>query len=103
MNMAEVYAELKHVKKRDEELSFRANKTYDYLGQLDLLSPKDAQKLYKELDALKVPRLKPLHMAKIIDLLPKTVDELKIILQGYTLTINKDNSKRIIDTVVKFI
>ena len=34
---------------------------------------------------------------------PKTIDELKVILQGYTITVNNENIKKIADTVNKFI
>lgn len=100
--MAEVFEELKRIKKQDKELSFRANKTYEYLQQMDLLSVKDVEKFSKDLESLKVPRLKDIHITKIIDMMPASVEELKIILQGYTLTVNNDNCKKIVDTIKKF-
>ena len=38
----------------------------------------------------------------IADIIPETVDDLKMILQGYTLTVTNDNLKKIVDVTSKF-
>ncbi len=103
MTMAETRKALEDMKKRDGELNFRANKTYDYLLQFALLDRKHAEELYKKIDALNVPRLKPEHIVKIVDLLPSSVDDLNVILQGYTITINNENKKKIVAAVSDFL
>ncbi|RMF05410.1 hypothetical protein D6764_04790 [Candidatus Woesearchaeota archaeon] len=99
MNMVEVKAELSKIKKRDEELNFRANKTEEYLQQLHLPSKAKAKELYEKLVALEIPRMKDVHIHKIIDILPRTVQDLKVVLQGYTLTVKQDNQKKIVDVI----
>ena len=52
---------------------------------------------------LKVPRLKDQHIAKIIDILPTTLEDLRMVLKAYPITVNNENLKKIADTVNKFI
>jgi len=81
INIVELREELNKIKKRDKELGFRTNKAIDYLNDFVTLKPEEAKKLYDEIVKLNVPRLKDVHVHKIIDLMPSTVDELKVILQ----------------------
>ena len=101
LGMGDLKKEIEKIKKRDKELNFRALRTEEYLQHFTIL--KDLDELFKKIESLKVPRLKEQHIIKIIDILPKTVDELKVILQGYTITVNNENLKKIVDTVDKFI
>ena len=103
ITIAELRDHLKKIKKRDEELSVRAAKTEEYLNNFVILKPKDAEALEEELLKLEVPRLKEVHVKKILDLLPASVEELKVILQGYTLTVNKENMEKMISTLKKYI
>ena len=103
MNLSQVKNELTKIEKRDGELNFRANKTIEHLNQLHVLPIKKAKDLESKLVALDIPRLKDIHIYKIIDLLPKTLEDLKILLQGYTLTVKQDNQKKIISTVKEFL
>ncbi len=95
--------EIKQIKKRDNELGIRSGKTEEYVNQFIQLTQKDADALEEELNKLEIPRLKDVHIKKILDILPESVKELKIILQGYTLTVNKENMEKIIKTVKKYI
>ncbi len=100
ISMGDLKKEIEKIKKRDKELNFRALRTEEYLQHFTIL--KDLDDLSKKLESLKIPRLREQHIVKIIDILPKTVDELKVILQGYTITVNNENLKKIVDTVNKF-
>jgi DNA-directed RNA polymerase subunit F len=102
ITMAELKEELKNVKKRDNALNFRAEKTEEYLNQFVQLKEKDAKDLFSKIDELKIPRLKEDHIVKLIDILPSTLDEVKLVLQGYTITVSKDNLKRIADVIQEF-
>jgi len=101
ISMHELKKELEKIKKRDKELNFRAAKTEEYLQQITTL--KKSGELYKKIVKLNIPRLRDQHIKKIIDILPATVKDLKVVLQGYTLTINNENAKKIVDVVNKFI
>lgn len=102
ITLAELKAELNTIQKRDGEPSFRAGKTIDYINQLKPITKTAAQELTKKIDDLEIPRLKPEHITKIIDILPTTPDEVKVILQGYALTVTKENLTKIVDTVKEY-
>jgi len=99
VSMADMKDYLENVKKNEKELNFRSNKTYDYISQFSTLDKKKADELKQKLEKLNIPRLKDVHIIKIIDLMPMSVDDLKSILLSYTITINNENLKKIIDVV----
>ena len=92
--------EIEKVKKRDNELNFRAQRTEEYLQQAATL--KNSDELFDKLMKLNIPRLKEQHVHKIIDVNPTTLNELKIILQSYTITVNNESMKKIVDTINEF-
>lgn len=94
VSLAQMKEEIEKIKQRDTTLGFRAAKTEEYLSYFSL-DAKKAEELTKKIEALEIPRLKVEHVMKIVDLCPTTVEELKLILQAYTLTITQDNVKRI--------
>lgn len=93
--------ELSKIKKRDKELNFRAQKTEEHLEQAAI--HKGAQELFDKITNLNISRLREQHIHKIIDILPTTVKDLKVILQGYTVSVSSDNMKKIVDTVNGFL
>ena len=100
IDTSQLRKELEKIRKRDNELNFRAQRTEEYLQQVAAL--KNADDLFDKLMKLNIPRLKEQHVHKIIDLMPATVSELKVVLQGYTLTVNNDAMKKIVDTISEF-
>ncbi len=100
-SMFEVKQELEKIKKRDNELNFRAEKTQEYLNVFVKLKKQEYEALLNDLKALNIPRLKDNHIFKIIDILPKTPEEVKTVIQAYSITVNNDNIKKIADVVSK--
>src|SRR3989344_2506230 len=96
----ELKEELEKIKKRDKELNFRAVKTEEYLNQVASL--KKAPELHEKLAKLNIPRLKENHIKKIMDIMPQTVNDLKVVLQGYTVTVNNESMKKIVDIISQF-
>jgi len=103
LSLAELKDTLEKVEKRDEELSFRANRVKDYLSHFDSLKLKDAGELKEELEKLDIPRLKEKIIIKIIDLLPDNNDDLRIITSGENLTITPENMEKIVKTVKEYV
>ncbi|MDI3544195.1 MAG: DNA-directed polymerase subunit [Candidatus Woesearchaeota archaeon] len=99
----ELKNELEKIKEQDKELNFRANRTLEYLHEVSKISFEDGNKLKKALIDLNIPRMKDVVICKIVDLLPKTEDELKSIIQVYSITISKNNMKEILKTVSEYI
>lgn len=102
LSLFEVRAALEKIKARDKELGFRALKTEDYLTQFVKLSEKQAAELEKKFSSLNIPRLKDLHIKKIVSILPRTLEDLKVVLQGYTLTLKDDALNKIMGVLHEF-
>lgn len=95
IHLSELKNELSKVQKRDEELSFRGGKTMEYLNECDTLAIKKAEELFKKIQDLDVPRLQDSHIIKIINTLPVTGKEVQCVLQGYTVSVTKENQEKI--------
>lgn len=94
--------EIDKIKKRDKELGIRTSKTEDFLNAFAGMSAAKGKQLFDKLSKLSIPRLKENHIYKIIDLMPSSVDDLKLVLSGYSISISNDNAKKIVDTVAGF-
>ena len=101
INTYQLKKELERIKKRDNELNFRANRTEEYLHQITAL--KNADELFDKLMKLNIPRLKEQHVHKILDIMQATLNELKVVLQSYTITVNNESMKKIVDTINDFL
>jgi DNA-directed RNA polymerase subunit F len=101
--MFEVREEFKKIMKRETEPNFRLQKTDEYLNAFTFISLKDGKELLDKLRGLNIPRLQEKHIIKIVDVMPKNIEELKVVMQGYTLTVSNDNLKKIMDTVKEYI
>lgn len=99
----ELKNELERIKEKEKELDFRANRTLEYLHEVSKISFEDGNKLKKALIDLNIPRMKDVVICKIVDLLPKTEDELKSIIQPYSITISKNHMKEILKTVSEYV
>ena len=102
INVYQLKKELERIKKRDNELNFRANKTEEYLHQT-ASDVKSAEELFDKIVKLGIPRLREHHVHKITDLMPTTVNDLKTVLQGYPITVNNESMKKIVDSVNEFL
>ncbi len=97
--MAELKSELDKIKKRDEEPNFRVAKTEEYLDAFVEQKPTKARELVKKLQDLDIPRLKDIHIYKLVDLMPASVNEAQVILQGYSVAVSQDNLKKVISAL----
>ncbi len=102
ISMADLKDELSKSKKKSDKFNFVAEKTEEYLNQFTVLDLKNSRELKEKLTKMNIPRLKEEYMIKIIDLMPSSVEELKSILSGYTVTVTNDNLKKIIDVVKEY-
>ena len=99
INLGEVKEVLSNLEKRDQELNFSSNRTKEYLDAFISLSKEKKDNLKKSLHNLNLTRLKEEHIVKIIDFLPKNVNELKSVLQAYPLSMAKNDQEEILRVV----
>ncbi len=96
LSMEELKDKLDKIKKRDEDLNPRGIKTYEYINRI---VKKDGKKLKVNLSKLGISRLKDKHINKIVDILPKDIDELRSVLSGENLTLKQEDLIKIVETV----
>src|SRR3989338_2701306 len=95
LSLVEVRSALEAIEKRDTELNFLSNKTKEYVTTFVRLTAEQQEQLH----GLELTRLKTEHIKKILDFVPGTVNELKIVLQAYPLTMPKKDQESIIAAV----
>ncbi len=103
ISAAEVKHTLDSIKEKEGELNYRAGKTYEYLEQFAKLTPKKAKELFDAITKLGIPRIKEPHIVKLIDVLPTTAKDVKIVLQGYAVTVTNENLDKIAATIAEFV
>ncbi|MBI4449239.1 hypothetical protein HY641_04400 [Candidatus Woesearchaeota archaeon] len=99
ISISEAKTLLDHVKERDGELNYRAAKTAEYLDQFASLSEKKSKDVTKKILALDIPRMRENHIAKILDCHVKTVEDIKVVLQPYSLTLKEEHLKNILEII----
>ena len=99
VSIAEVKDVLKKVQIRDEELTFRAGKTQDYVNDVPTPSLTKVKEITKKIKELGIPRFKDEYIIKTIDTMPESAEQLKVILSGYNLTITKESIKKVFDVL----
>lgn len=97
ISASQLKEELAKIKQRDKELNFRAVKTEEHLEHISPSKNTDA--LFDKINKLNISRLKEQHICKIIDIMPATIKDLKVVMQGYTISLNNENMKKIVDAV----
>ena len=71
-----------------------------FIKKFNKLKPRDAKNLKQSLNELKLIKIKADYVAKIIDVLPETAEELNKIFVDVSL--DEDETKKILDTIKQF-
>lgn len=85
-----------------EELSYREEKSLEYLKHLDVLSFEDYQKAFEEIKALNLARLEDLHIVKILDLMPENGTQLRLIVANSGTVLVDESVSSILDILAKY-
>lgn len=93
--------ELKKIKQKDKELNYRAAKAEEHLDHVETYKSRDS--VFEKISKLNIARLREQHIYKIVDIMPTTIKDLKVVMQGYTISLNNENMKKIVDAVSNFI
>jgi DNA-directed RNA polymerase subunit F len=97
LTLAESFELLNDRKK--EPLSFEQQYAYDYLDDVSRLSEKDAESLSEK---LKPFGLNDIQLVKVVDLMPKKEDELKMILSSAGSGVSAEQLKEIVKIIKSF-
>jgi DNA-directed RNA polymerase subunit F len=99
ISMYDLKKTLEVIKARDKELGFRAAKTEEYLKSFARLDDKKVAELKKKLEDLSIPRLKAEHINKLVDILPGDVEDVRLVLNSYSITVTNENLAKIADVI----
>lgn len=88
---------MEKIKKRDKALSTRAQKTEEYLNKFAKLSTQEINSIKEKINNLGITRLKDKHIAKIIDIQPKDIDSLRMILTEDNVTLKQEDLQKILE------
>ena|SRR3989344_8259961 len=103
VSLVDVKEFVNSMESRDTQLNFSSNKAKEYVESFVTLSPAQRKDLQAKLAELKLTRLKEEHFIKIIDFLPETLNDLKIVLQAYPLSMPKKDQESIVAVVKEFV
>ena len=99
LSLVDVKVAIDKIETRDTTLNYLSQQSKDYLDSFVTLSAAKKGELHKKLQGLELTRLKEEHISKITDFLPKTVNELKIVLLAYPLSLPKKDQDSIVAAV----
>jgi len=99
LNISILKEKLEQVKKRDKELTPRAQKTYEYLQHFSNLNIKKIKEVKDKFKKLNIPRLKERHMIKLIDIAPGDMDSLKTVFSGENITLKQEDLERLLKVI----
>ena len=103
VSLPELKERLEEIQTRDGNLTFRGNKVRDYLNKLTKMDSKTSKELKTKILSLEIPRIKDRQIAKIIDVLPEDLEDLKALMTGETTTITDENMQKIVDVVKEYL
>lgn len=101
--LAELKEEVERIKQREKEPSIRVTRMEDYLNSFVEIGTEAGKELKAAISKLAINRLKDEHICKVVDLLPKTPNELKLVLQGYGLSLANEASNKIVELINEFL
>lgn len=102
MTIPEMKEEVDNIKENleeDEELNYRAEKCSQYLNNFTRTDIETAKELKEKLEDLEISRLKQKHIIKIVDLLPTTIDDMKLLFRNDPVSISEENMEKVIEIV----
>ncbi|RLJ01612.1 MAG: DNA-directed RNA polymerase subunit F [Candidatus Aenigmatarchaeota archaeon] len=89
------------LQKRDKDsLTYEQKIALDFLKKNVKINVTDARKMFNEL--LEVGRVKPHQAAMVVNILPKTKDDVKLIFAKERLVLNDEEINRILEIVKKY-
>jgi DNA-directed RNA polymerase subunit F len=87
-------------REKERELGYEQKTALEHLKKFSKLSAKDANKLLEEVSS--VFRMSPQTAAKIVNLMPKNADEIRMIFAREKFSLKEDEINKILELVKKY-
>ena len=99
LSMAEVKETLsKYPQSEDNK---RVKDVLEYIKKFSKAKPEKIKEIKKALNELNLLKLKPKHIAKILDLMPEDIEDVRKIFVGEDVTLDQDEINAILDSIKK--
>ena len=82
------------IEKRDKEMPERTTKTKEYINKFTKHTKKEVK---SKLEKIEISKLRPRHIAKIVDLMPKDPEILKSLFAGEPITLKQEEITKILE------
>jgi DNA-directed RNA polymerase subunit F len=99
VSMAEA-REILSSREKKKELSYEQKLAFEHLNKFTKLKPEDAKKLLEELSG--VLRMSQETVVQILNFLPKTADELRMIFSREKFSLKEDEINKILEIIKKY-
>ena len=93
---------LKGIEKKQKELSPIQQRVKDHSIKFSKLNKAEELKLAQDIAGLGIPRLDDEYIALIVDLLPKNINELRMIFAGSKVNLAPESFDKIMDVLKKY-
>ena len=90
-------------KRSPKDLTYEQKKALDHAKEFIKLNDNEIKSLMEELKALEIRKLKDKQIIKILDILPKNMEQLKVILTETDLTFKTSELEKIMQVVKKYV
>ena len=100
VTLAEVKNILTKINKDRKELLYEQRTALDHAQKFSKLSLKKTEELIKELQKIEI--IQENHAYKIADILPKNIDDLKVIFAKERISLGEAEGKKILDLINKY-
>lgn len=87
-------------KAKDAELGYEQKNALEHLKKFSKLNDKDANAMREELE--KAGNLKDRHIIAVMNMMPKDMDELRVLFANEVVSISEDQKKQILAAVKKY-
>jgi len=88
-------------REKERELGYEQKLAMEHLKKFTKLSEKDAKKLVEDIES--VMKMSPQTVVSIVNLLPKTPDELRLIFTKERFSLKEDEISKILEIVKKYL
>ncbi len=93
---------VKDILKKVKDKTYEQKTAYEHAKKFSEITVDKAESLIKELLELEMRKLKEHQIVKIVDLMPKDIKELKVILEKSQMPFKEEEMEKIIEIVKKY-
>lgn len=79
----------------------RVKEVQEYIKKFSKIKPEKAKAIKKAILELNILKLKPYHIAKILDVMPEDIEDVRKIFVGEDVTLDQDEINSILDAIKK--